>query len=116
MNKREIGSSGEEIAVHFLEGRGFRILQKNFRFGRGEIDLVAEEGETLVFVEVKFRRSLSHGLPEDSITPAKQRQIRRVAEGFLLVNRIDGRPCRLDVIAIEQRGAEVVVRHIPNAF
>jgi putative endonuclease len=116
MNTRQLGTSGEEIASHFLEALGFLILQRNFRFGRGEIDLIAQEGQELVFVEVKLRRGSDFGPPEDSITPSKRRQLRRVAEGYLYVNKIEGRCCRFDVVAIEEHGPRVEIRHLKNAF
>lgn len=116
MDTHQLGSSGEEIAAHFLENIGFIILQRNFRFGRGELDLIARDGPELVFVEVKLRRGTGYGLPEDAITPAKRRQIRRIAEGYLYVNRIEGQLCRFDVIAIEINGPHVDIRHLKNAF
>jgi putative endonuclease len=116
MNRRKQGSIGEDLAVLFLEKKGFKILARNYRFERGEIDIVAEEGEELVFVEVKARRTSSYGAPEDAVTDEKQEQIRAVAEGYLFEKNIDNRPCRFDVLAIEFKNGKADVRHIRDAF
>ncbi len=104
------------MAAAFLERSGFRILERNYHYGRGEIDLIADDAGELVFVEVKLRRSLAYGPPEDSITPGKQRTLRTTAEGYLYQHRIENRPCRFDVIAIEGSGAATEIRHLRNAF
>lgn len=83
---------------------------------RGEIDIIAYDRKTLVFVEVKTRRSREFGLPEESVTPAKQRQIRKIAQGFLAKNRLTNTECRFDVISLELDGEGYSVRHIKNAF
>lgn len=114
---RAQGSEAEQIAAEYLQQRGFRIIRQNFHFGRtGEIDIIAEDGETLVFVEVKARRNNAYGTPEEAVTPAKQRGLRRVAEGYLYVNAITDKECRFDVIAIEWQDEEPIIRHLPNAF
>ena len=77
---RELGVSGEEAAVSFLRKKRFDIIRRGFRFHRGEIDIIAYDRETLVFIEVKTRRNFDCGLPEEAVTPAKQAQIRKVAE------------------------------------
>ena len=115
-DNRATGAAGENIAVELLERVGFRIVERNFVFGRGEIDLIAEDGPELVFVEVKLRRTDRFGPPEDAVTPGKRRQLRRVAEGYLLRRKIEGRPCRFDVVAIMQTGNHTEVRHLRNAF
>lgn len=111
------GSQGEDVAVAFLESRGFQVLRTNFRLGRvGEIDVVAVDGEILVFVEVKMRYSSAFGRPEDAVGPRKQQQLKRVAHAFLHINNIVNSPCRFDVIAIEVRDGQRYVRHWKNAF
>jgi putative endonuclease len=116
MNRRTQGKAGEELAALFLVQKGLRILERNYRFERGEIDLIAEEGDELVFIEVKARRSTAFGAPEDAVTEEKQEQVRAVADGYLYEHDIDNRPCRFDVIAIEFNQNSPVVRHIENAF
>jgi putative endonuclease len=110
------GTEGEDLAAVYLERQGYRIRNRNYRFGRGEIDIVAEDGETLVFVEVKARRSDSYGAPEEAVTVHKRRQIRKIAGGYLFEKRISDRECRFDVIAVEYVGGKPVLRHIQHAF
>ena len=76
-DRRALGASGEALAARHLERRGCRILERNVRCGRGEIDLVAIDGGTIVFVEVKGNRGRRFGAPEEMVTSAKQRQLRR---------------------------------------
>jgi putative endonuclease len=115
-NRRKQGAEGEKLAAEFLEHCGMQIVERNYRFERGEIDLIASDGDDLVFVEVKARRSSAFGPPEDAVDERKQEQIRTVAEGYLFERRIENRPCRFDVVAIEISRAGATVRHIPNAF
>lgn len=112
------GLTGEAIAVAFLRRKKYAIVETRFRFLRGEIDIVARDGRTLVFVEVKMRTGRGFGRPEESVTPAKQRQIRKVAEGYLLMRRPGDVACRFDVIAIRpaESGAGYAVEHFSDAF
>lgn len=100
MNHKTLGAEGEKMAVAYLAARGYRIRECNFRCRLGEIDLVAEEGGTLVFVEVKTRRSRRFGLPKEAVTPAKQARLRRIAEYYLLTHGGGDRPCRFDVLGV----------------
>jgi putative endonuclease len=115
-NLRAQGKIGEEQAARYLEHNGFKILERNYRFESGEIDLIAEEGEELVFIEVKARRSKKFGLPEEAVNEDKQEKIQAAAEGYLYERDIDDRACRFDVIAIEYENDEAVIRHIRDAF
>ena len=116
MNRRTRGQLGENLAVEYLQKKGYLILERNFRFERGEIDIIAEINGVLVFVEVKSRSSKIFGEPEEAVTPSKQRQIRNVAEGYLFKNNIDDRECRFDVIAVEYKGTTTTIRHLQDAF
>ncbi len=116
INKRERGTQGENLAVGYLEKKSYRILERNFRYERGEIDIIAEHNSTLVFIEVKARRSTSFGEPEDAVTSSKQEQIQKVAEGYLFTNSIEGKECRFDVIAIQFENGKANIRHYENAF
>jgi putative endonuclease len=95
-----IGSEGERAAAEFLEARGYRILDRNYRTRLGEIDLVAEEGRILVFVEVKVRLNDRFGGPAAAITSAKQARIARLAQQYVMSRRLGERPCRFDVVLI----------------
>jgi putative endonuclease len=108
-------SEGEELAAQYLSGLGFSIVERNYHFGHGEIDIIARDKDYLVFVEVKTRTNASFGAPEYSITRSKQQQLIHVAKGYLFENQIDNVSCRFDVIIVEQL-TKTEIRHIPNAF
>ena len=101
MKRREVGILGEKLARDFLEKRGYSIWQTNYRCPEGEIDIVAEHEDCLVFVEVRTKRSLAFGSPEESITPAKMERLRTVAAHYLQAH--DNLPAswRIDVVAVE---------------
>jgi putative endonuclease len=112
-----LGAEGERAAAEFLKARGYRILDRNYRTKLGEIDLIAEEGQTLVFVEVKVRLNDRFGGPAAAITPAKQARIARLAQQYVLRRRLGGRSCRFDVVLIW--GGDPRTRRIellPGAF
>jgi len=112
-----LGRSGEDIACRYLQEKKYEIVERGFRIFRGEIDIVARDGPILVFVEVKARADESHGRPEESVTPGKQRQIRRIAQGYLLEHPAPGVDCRFDVIAILFREAgDYRLEHFVDAF
>jgi putative endonuclease len=116
MNRRARGAEAEGIACEYLALEGLQILERNFRLHRGEIDIVAREGEYLVFCEVKCRESDACGMPEEALTADKVRQIRTVAEGYLARRGIRDQACRFDVVAIRFRGVRGSLNHIRNAF
>jgi putative endonuclease len=116
-NKRSTGSKGEEIACNFLKKLGYEIIDRNFQFGHGEIDIIAKDGDVLVFVEVKYRKNLEFGPPELSITKGKQKQIKKVASAYLWEKEIKDQECRIDVVAILQfPNQKPQISHIINAF
>lgn len=114
--RRRVGTAGEDLAVRYLKKEGYEILQTNFRFERAEVDVVARQGEALVFVEVKSRRSKSFGGPEEAVTPRKQQQLHKAAEGYLFEHGIDDVECRFDVLAIYFHGGKASIDYIQNAF
>lgn len=117
MNHRKAGSNAEGEAIVYLEQAGYKILKRNFTFGRvGEIDIICKQDGILVFVEVKARMNHEFGPPEASITQKKIRSLKRAAEGYLYVNKIDNTPCRFDVIAIEYTEGIQNIRHLINAL
>jgi putative endonuclease len=112
-----LGERGESIAVAYLKGQKFTIIARNFRCKAGEVDIVARDGTTFVFVEVKTRRTLSFGSPQASVTPFKQRQNSKAALTWLAKNRLQEAAARFDVIAILLRDHQVPeIEHIRNAF
>jgi putative endonuclease len=94
------GRAAEDLAARFLDAQGLCVVARNFRTKRGEIDLVARDGATLVFVEVRFRRSESHGGAAESITAAKQARMVAAAQLYLMRQRGDP-PCRFDAILLD---------------
>ncbi len=112
-----VGARGEAIAEAYLRGKGFTILEKNYRGRTGEIDIVARDGDSIVFVEVKARRNLAYGVPQLAVTPFKQRQISRTALTWLAHRKKPNAIARFDVIAILLPEGEVPqIDHIRNAF
>lgn len=99
-HKTSIGLRGEDIAVRFLRSRDYAILARRWRTRFGEIDIVAEYGGTLVFVEVKTRTTAGYGSPEESITHWKRQRLRRTAYAFLAARRLYDTPFRIDAIAV----------------
>ncbi|MGE5430132.1 MAG: YraN family protein [Syntrophomonadaceae bacterium] len=117
LESNRAGRQGEEMAVGLLKSKGFRIVERNYHFGKGEIDIVARDGETLVFVEVKYRQNMEYGEPEYSITPVKIKQIRKVARCYLFEKHIDETACRFDVVAIlEEIPGSPVINYYKDAF
>jgi putative endonuclease len=113
------GAAGEDAACRFLEGIGLSILARNVRFRGGEIDVVAREGETTVFVEVKERRQDSHGEGFESVTAAKRRRVIRAAVMYASAHGLYDAPIRFDVISVRWSAAKPgapLVRHDRNAF
>lgn len=103
------GKRGEDMALADLQKKGYQLLTRNFRNKFGEIDLIMEDGQTVVFVEVKTRVGEEFGLPEEEVTARKFAQVRRMGEVFLVEKGLWGRACRIDVVAIVlAHGGEVV--------
>jgi putative endonuclease len=116
-DNRTLGERGEEIATAYLKGRRFTIVERNYRCKGGEVDIIAREGKTLVFIEVKTRRNLSFGPPQLAVTCFKQRQISKAALTWLAKNKLHDSSARFDVIAILIPDHEVpVIDHIRDAF
>lgn len=114
---RERGQQAEALAQHHLEARGLRLVQRNYQCRRGEIDLVMEEGATLVFVEVRYRRTGAYGRPEETVGPRKQARLVAAAQHYLQHTRQHARPCRFDVVALTGRkGDNCALQWITHAF
>ena len=116
---KKLGSLAEDLAETYFREHGYIVLGRNFRAGPGEIDLVLEKDDTVIFVEVKARRSLKYGLPQEAVTTSKQQTIRRVAEAYLQKNKRAGSEIRFDVMAITfsgRDGMKASFEHIPFAF
>ncbi|MDA0873757.1 MAG: YraN family protein [Bacteroidetes bacterium] len=117
------GQAGEDLAAAWLEKQGYMILERNYRFMQAEVDLVAflpardyERGGDLVFVEVKWRRKGTFAPPEAAVGRDKQRNLLMAAEAFLHERKLEGTPCRFDIVAITGEGSSLEIEHIPSAF
>lgn len=115
--RQALGQWGESLAAAYLSEQGYTVLERNARSRFGEIDLVARQGDSLVFVEVKTRTSAAFGLPEDSVTPRKQAHLVAAAQAYLVEHPELGEDWRVDVIAIEcRRGQPPRITHFENAI
>ena len=115
---KKIGNKGEEIAIKHIEKKEYIVLDRNYHFGtKGEIDIIAKDSNTLVFIEVKTRTNHNFGDPILSITKKKQNFLRRAAEGYMQAKKIFNTQCRIDVIAIDMIDkTNPVITHLENAF
>lgn len=118
MDRQSLGKRGEELAARFLIKKGLKIFERNFHTRWGELDIVAEEGGTVVFAEVKARSNVHFARPEVSVTHTKQQHLRKAAELWLLENYPNELPpCRFDVISIVLGDdGEETIEHFPDAF
>jgi putative endonuclease len=116
MQKKELGKKGEELALRFLKKKGYQIIEKNYVCKMGEMDIIAKEKDTLVFVEVKTRTSTTFGPPQLAVNSSKQRQLSKVALNYLKEKRLGDVKARFDVVAIllGQKGEEIEL--IRDAF
>jgi putative endonuclease len=116
LGQRGVGQEWESAAEKHLKKAGYRIRARNFRTKVGEIDFVAQDGSVLCFIEVKGRRSLRFGAPEEAVNAEKQRRIFRAAQAYLQRERLENTSCRFDVVAILDDGAGPGVTILRDAF
>lgn len=116
--RKSVWKTGEDLAAKTIRQAGMRILQRNYRCVVGEIDIIALDGEDLVFVEVKTLRTDDIGDPEEHIHEGKQRKIERVARQYLNEHHTKNRPCRFDVVAVVlgDPASDPQIRHHRDAF
>jgi putative endonuclease len=113
--RKQVGHQGEALAASYLTTKGFSILHRNWRCKSGELDIVAEMGQTLVFVEVRTRRGTRYGTAAESITPAKQARLVELAQTFLQESNRSPQSWRIDVVAIQLGAGLPRIDHIENA-
>ncbi len=117
INKRLLGRSGEDCALHYLKEKGYLILEKNFRTRLGEIDIIAKDNRTICFIEVKTRTSSRFGHPLEAITLSKQAKIVRLAMVYLKIKGLNNLPVRFDVVTIMKLAeGHLQVHLLKNAF
>jgi putative endonuclease len=114
--RRETGRQGEALAAHLVAGLGYRVVARNFRCRAGEIDLVALDGDTVVFVEVRSRTGTGRGTPLESVDGRKQAQVGRVARHFLAARGWHERAARFDVVGVRFDRDPPLVEHVRAAF
>ena len=112
----QTGKRGEDIAVAYLKNRGYRIIERNYKCLFGEIDIVAKDGDTVVFVEVKSRKSEKFGDPQAAVGLEKQKKISRISLKYLEEKHLYPCDARFDVVAIKMLPAGSIVELIQNAF
>ena len=115
-HRGRVGRGGESLAALFLRMKGYRIEARNWRCPLGEIDIVAWDRDTLVFIEVKARTGRSAGTPEEAVTPEKRRRLVRLAEAYLARVGGEAPPCRFDIVAVAGAAWRPSIRHLRAAF
>ncbi len=117
MDKQELGRRGEDAAAAYLERMGFTIIERNWRTKSGEIDIIALDEETLVLLEVKTRRSVRNGTPEEAVSPTKQKRLARLARAYVASTGAQPLNIRFDVIGIRILSEDrALLRHHRAAF
>jgi putative endonuclease len=115
-HRQIVGNRGERLGEHYLQQQGYKIVERNVRSPFGEIDLVARHGQVLVFVEVKTRKNLAFGYPEEGVGKRKQERLIRLASWYLARKQIENEQIRFDVLSILLNEAKPNIRLIQNAF
>lgn len=112
-----LGKQGEDLAAAFLQKKGFQIIVRNYRQKTGEVDIIARDKETLVFIEVKTRSNLLFGKPFEAVTTNKQAQLNRIALDYITRNKLLEQAARFDVISILiRKNGKAEIEHLQNCF
>lgn len=114
--KHETGKLGEDIAAKYVERIGYEIIQRNFKCKQGEIDIIAKDGEEIVFIEVKTRLSMLYGQPKDAVDKRKKKYIYRSAEFYIYIRKLEKYPVRIDVIEVYKKQGRFKINYIKNAI
>lgn len=116
-NKRERGNTAEEYVTNYLIEKGYKIIKRNFHFGKlGEIDIICEHKNVLIFIEVRSRFSKNSIDPLETFSTKKRRSIFKTIEGYLYVNKIENKDCRFDFIKIDMFDDSPQITHLENAL
>jgi putative endonuclease len=115
-HNQRVGRVGEDLAVQLLTEKGYLIIERNIRVMRGELDIVARDGKTLVFVEVKTGTTTKFGDPAAWVNLRKQKQVGKTALAYLTQNGLESESCRFDVVAVSRKDGKMSARHIEDAF
>ena len=114
-SNKETGADGEDLAISYLTDKGYEIIEKNYRYKNGEIDLIVSKEKLLAFVEVKFRSSSYFGMPEETVSKKQKKLIISAAENYILENNWEF-DIRFDIIAILKENQSVDIQHFEDAF
>ena len=112
----ELGKEGEDLALRKVESLGYKCIERNYRCSLGELDLIARDGETLVFIEIKTRKGRSLDYAKEAVHARKQRQMSKVALAYMKRTGCEDAKARFDVVVIHQRGLDKEIEVIRNAF
>ena len=111
----DVGREGEALAANFLQQKGYEIVDRNWRYGPKEIDIVARDGDTMVFVEVKTRSTLAFELPQEAVTKKKMKNLVEAADAYMIQNNIDLEG-RFDIVAVLNGNPLKVIEHLEGAW
>ncbi len=111
----DVGREGEALAANFLQQKGYEIVDRNWRYGPKEIDIVARDGDTMVFVEVKTRSTLAFELPQEAVTKKKMKNLVEAADAYLIQHNID-LESRFDIVAVLNGNPPKVIEHLEGAW
>jgi len=111
----ELGKKGEQLAVNFLIEKGYTIMERNYRFDKAEVDIIAQQKDTLAIIEVKTRSSADFGNPQDFVKPKQIQRLVKAVDEYVTVNELDVE-VRFDIIAIVKNGSNYNIEHLENAF
>jgi len=115
--RKALGFKGEDLAVQYLKKKGYKVIERNYRCQWGEIDLIARDKETLIFVEIKSRSSSGFGLPQDAVDRFKQEKLIQVAKAYMAEHRLQETiPARFDVVAVKLTPSGPDIELIKDAF
>jgi putative endonuclease len=111
----ELGKKGEQLAVDYLIKKGYTIVQRNYRFQKAEVDIIAQIKDTLAIVEVKTRSTIDFGNPQDFVKPKQIQRLVKAVDEYVNLNKLDVE-VRFDIIAIVRQGNSYNIEHLENAF
>lgn len=114
--KQETGKSGEDIAVEYLEKKGYIILERNFRCNQGEIDIIAMDKQEIVFIEVKTRSNQNYGLASEAVNKQKRKHMIKAIKYYIYVRNLENDFIRIDVMEIYIKGKKAYINHIKQAM
>jgi len=110
-----LGKKGEQLAVNFLQDHGYIIVERNYRFEKAEVDIIARKNDTLAIVEVKTRSTSDFGNPQDFVKPKQIQRLVKAVDNYIMINDLDIE-VRFDIIAIIRKGRGFKIEHLENAF